>query len=122
MIKQVVVERRIPPGTLTRGTGQWLRFHRALDPVAISALGVTHRRGGYRDPRVAGVQRELVSLREGALRLAQRVRDARPGEGGDRRLHRPLHDRPHGRLDHRTPREVRATWDDAQEALQKTAA
>ena len=32
------------------------------------------------------------------------------------------HDRPHTRLDYRTPREVRATWDDAQEALQKTAA
>jgi hypothetical protein len=32
------------------------------------------------------------------------------------------HDRPHSRLDCRTPREVRATWDDAQEALQKTAA
>jgi len=32
------------------------------------------------------------------------------------------HDRPNSRLDYKTPREVRATWDDAQEALQKTAA
>jgi transposase InsO family protein len=32
------------------------------------------------------------------------------------------HDRPHSRLNYQTPREVRTTWDDAQEALQKTAA
>ena len=32
------------------------------------------------------------------------------------------HDRPHSGLDYRTPREVRATWDDAQEALPKMAA
>jgi transposase InsO family protein len=31
------------------------------------------------------------------------------------------HDRPHSRLDYRTPREVRATWGDAQEALQNIA-
>jgi transposase InsO family protein len=32
------------------------------------------------------------------------------------------HDRPHSRLNYQTPREVRATWDNTQEALQKTAA
>jgi Integrase core domain/HTH-like domain len=32
------------------------------------------------------------------------------------------HDRPHSRLNYRTPREVKATWDDAQGALQNTAA
>jgi len=32
------------------------------------------------------------------------------------------HDRPHSRLDYKTPREVRQTWDDAQGALQKQAA
>jgi len=32
------------------------------------------------------------------------------------------HHRPHSRLDYRTPREVRATWDDAQGALQNIAA
>ena len=32
------------------------------------------------------------------------------------------HDRPHSRLDYRTPTEVRKTWDDAQEQLQKQAA
>lgn len=32
------------------------------------------------------------------------------------------HDRPHSQLDYKTPREVRATWDDAQDTLQKTAA
>jgi transposase InsO family protein len=32
------------------------------------------------------------------------------------------HDRPHSRLDYRTPREVRAAWDDATGQLQKLAA
>ena len=32
------------------------------------------------------------------------------------------HDRPHSRLDYRTPTEVRQTWDDAQGALQNIAA
>jgi transposase InsO family protein len=32
------------------------------------------------------------------------------------------HDRPHSRLDYQTPREVRATWDDATGQLQKLAA
>ncbi|MGI8559367.1 MAG: integrase core domain-containing protein [Solirubrobacteraceae bacterium] len=32
------------------------------------------------------------------------------------------HDRPHSRLNYRTPREVRKTWDDAEVAIQKQAA
>ena len=32
------------------------------------------------------------------------------------------HDRPHSRLDYQRPDEVRATWDDAQGALQDIAA
>ena len=32
------------------------------------------------------------------------------------------HDRPHSRLDYRTPSEVRQTWDDAQDQLQKQVA
>jgi putative transposase len=32
------------------------------------------------------------------------------------------HDRPHSRLDYKTPREVRAAWDDAQGSATRTAA
>ena len=32
------------------------------------------------------------------------------------------HDRPHSRLNYRTPHEVKATWDNAHGALQKQAA
>jgi len=32
------------------------------------------------------------------------------------------HDRPHSRLNYKTPSEVRQTWDDAGEPLQKAAA
>jgi HTH-like domain len=55
------------------------------------------RRPGHRPsprglprPREPGVHRILVRQAQGALRLARRVRDPRPGPGADRRLRRPL--------------------------------
>ena len=41
-------------------------------------------------PREPGVHRVLVLQAQGTLRLAARVRDPRPGAGGDRRPHRQL--------------------------------
>ena len=32
------------------------------------------------------------------------------------------HDRPHSGLDYRTPKEIRQTWDNAQQSLHKSAA
>ena len=51
MIERAVAEQGIRPGTLTLGHRQRLRVHRrALPRLVLSGLGVTHRRGGYRDP------------------------------------------------------------------------
>jgi putative transposase len=46
VIKQAVDEQRIPPGTLTLGTDNGSAFTARATRLAISALGVTHRRGG----------------------------------------------------------------------------
>ena len=73
-------------------------------------------------PREPGVHRELVLQAQGAPDLADGVRDARPAARRARRLRRPLPPPPHSGLDYRTPKEVRQTWDDAQEQLQKLAA
>ena len=60
VIKQAVDEQGIAPGTLTLGTDNGSAFTARATRLALSALGVTHRRGGYRDPEIAGVHRELV--------------------------------------------------------------
>ena len=54
------------------------------------AAGLELENGVLVYPRVAGVHRELVRKAQGALRLAPGVRDPRAGQGGDRRLRRPL--------------------------------
>jgi len=122
VIKQAVDEQRILPGTLTLGTDNGSAFTARSTRLAISALGVTHRRGGYRDPESqAFIESWFRYLKERCvwrnefetLDQAREVIAAYIDH---------YHDRPHSRLDYRTPREVSATWDDAEEALQKTAA
>jgi putative transposase len=91
--------------------------------LAISALGLTHRQDdGYRDPESqAFIESWFRYLKEPCvwrnefetLDQAREVIAAYIGH---------YHGRPHGRLDYKTPRDVRATRDDAQEALHKTAA
>jgi putative transposase len=84
-------------------------------------LGITHRRGGYRDPESqAFIESWFGKLkqREVWLNEYETLADARRGIGGyiDR-----YHHRPHSGLDYRTPLEGRRTWEDRQE-LQKQAA
>jgi transposase InsO family protein len=83
--------------------------------AVLSGLGVTHRRGGYRDPE----SQAFIESRFGKLeeRLIWRneyetLVQAREAIGGyvDR-----YHARPHSSLDYRTPEEVRQTWEDAQD-------
>jgi hypothetical protein len=122
VIKQAVDEQAILPGTLTLGTDNGSAFTARATRFAISALGVTHRRGGYRDPESqAFIESWFRYLKERCvwrnefetLDQAREVIAAYIDH---------YHDRPHSRLDYRTPREVRATWDDATGQLQKLAA
>ena len=108
-----------PAGTLTLGTDNGSAFTARSTRLAISALGVTHRRGGYRDPESqAFIESWFRYLKERCvwrnefetLDQAREVIAAYIDH---------YHDRPHSRLDYRTPREVRATWDDATGRLQK---
>ena len=84
-------------------------------------LGITHRRGNYRDPESqAFIESWFSKLKQRCIwsEEFETLDEARAAIGGyvDR-----YHHRPHSGLDYRTPDEVRRTWEDLPE-LQKHAA
>ena len=122
VIERAVAEQGIRPGMLTLGTDNGSAFVARATRLVLSGLGVAHRRGGYRDPESqAFIESWFRYLKERCvwrhefetLDQAREVISAYINH---------YHDRPHSRLDYRTPREVRQTWDDATGALQKQAA
>jgi putative transposase len=122
VIKQAVDDQAIAPGALTLGTDNGSAFTARSTRLVISALAVSHRRGGYRDPESqAFIESWFRYVKERCVwrNEFETLDQAREVIAADIDHY---HDRPHSRLNYRTPREVRATWDDAQEALQKTTA
>jgi len=122
LIERAALERGIPPGTLTLGTDNGSAFTARAFKAVLAALGIAHRRGGYRDPESqAFIESWFGKLKERCVwrhefETLDQAREviAAYVDG--------YHDRPHQGLDYRTPREVRQTWDDAQAQLQKAAA
>jgi putative transposase len=111
----------IEPGELTLGSDNGSAFTARHFRARLSELGITHRRGGYRDPESqAFIESWFGKLKEREVWLNEyeTLDQARRGIGAyvDR-----YHHRPHSRLDYRTPLEVRRTWEDLQR-LQKHAA
>ena len=122
VVERMVAEQGIPPGTLTLGTDNGSAFTARRFRQVLSWLGIAHRRGGYRDPESqAFIESWFRYLKERCvwrhefetLDQAREVIAAYIDH---------YHHRPHSGLDYRTPKEVRRTWDDAQEALHKAAA
>jgi putative transposase len=50
LIERAAAERAITPGTLTLGTDNGSAFTARAFKAVLAALGIAHRRGGYRDP------------------------------------------------------------------------
>jgi putative transposase len=122
VIERAVVEQGILSGTLTLGTDNGSAFTARATRLVMSGLGVTHRRGGYRDPESqAFIESWFRYLKERCVwrHEFETLAQAREVIGA---YIDHYHDRPHSRLNYRTPTEVRQTWDDAQDALQNTAA
>ena len=122
LIERAAAERAITPGRLTLGTGNGSAFTARAFKAALSGLGIAHRRGGYRDPESqAFIESWFRYLKERCVwrNEFETIEQAREVIAA---YIDHYHDRPHSRLNYRTPHEVRSTWDDAQGALQTTAA
>ena len=122
VIEAAVSEHGIRPGTLTLGTDNGSAFVARATRLVISGLGVTHRRGGYRDPESqAFIESWFRYLKERCVWRHEFETLDQAREVINAYIHH-YHHRPHSRLNYRTPSEVRQTWDDAQDQLQKQAA
>jgi putative transposase len=121
LVNGAVTARGVGPGTLTLGTDNGSAFTSRDFRARLAEHGITHRRGGYRDPESQafieswfGKLKERLVWRSEFETLDQARREI--ADYIDR-----YHHRPHSGLGYRTPTDVRRTWEDGQR-LQKTAA
>jgi putative transposase len=108
VIDRAIAERGVGRGELDNGTAFTSRAFRAR----LAELGVTHRRGGYRDPESqAFIESWFSKLKQRCIwrEEFETLDEARQAIGA---YVERYHHRPHSRLAYRTPREVAATWKD----------
>jgi putative transposase len=121
LVDGAVTSRGVGPGTLTLGTDNGSAFTSRGFRARLAEHGVTHRRGGYRDPESqAFIESWFGKLKE---RLVWRS-EFETLEQARKEIAVYIdsyHHRPHSGLGYRTPAEVRRTWEDGQR-LQKAAA
>jgi len=109
------------PGCLTLGTDNGSAFTSRAFRARLAELGVTHRRGGYRDPESqAFIESWFGKLKERLVWRSEFETLNQAREEIAAYIDR-YHDRPHSGLRYRTPAEVRQTWEDGQR-LAKSAA
>lgn len=115
VIDKAVAARGVGAGRLTLGTDNGTQFTSRAFRAGLAEHGITHRRGGYRDPESQafieswfGKLKRRCVWREEFETLAQ----AREVIGAyvDR-----YHHRPHQGLGYRTPAQVAETWNDHQD-------
>lgn len=121
VIDAAVVERRVVAGTLTLGTDNGTAFTSRAFRARLAEHGITHRRGGYRDPESqAFIESWFSKLKQRLIwrEEFETLDQARAAIGAhiDR-----YHHRPHSGLAYRTPREVAATWQHHQDDLTPAA-
>jgi len=121
LVEHAAAARAITPGMLTLGTDNGSAFTARAFKLVLSALGIAHRRGGYRDPeRQAFIESWFGKLKERCVWLHEfdTLAEAREVIGTHIDAY---HHRPHSRLAYRTPRELAATWNDHHDQLTPAA-
>jgi len=112
VVEHAALERGVPAGVLTLGTDNGSQFTSREFRKHLSARGITHRRGGYRDPESqAFIESWFGQFKKRCAWRAEweTITQARR-EIADYIEH--YHHRPHSGLAYRTPNDVAATWRD----------
>ena len=121
LVDDALAARAIEPGRLTLGTDNGSAFTSRRFREYLASRGVTHRRGGYRDPESqAFIESWFGKLKE---RLVWRS-EFETVDQARKEIHTYVdtyHHRPHSGLRYRTPAEVRKTWEDGQRLLKSAA-
>lgn len=115
VIEQAVADRRIEPRTLTLGTDNGTAFTSRRFRARLGEHGITHRRGGYRDPESqAFIESWFGKLKQRCVwrEEFETIDEARAKIGA---YITSYHHRPHSGLNYKTPAQVAATWNDHQD-------
>jgi putative transposase len=110
VVEEAVLARGVRPGTLTLGSDNGSQFTSRDFRRHLSARGVTHRRGGYRDPESqAFIESWFGQFKKRCAWRAEweHIEQARTEIGA---YIASYHQRPHSGLAYRTPNEVAASW------------
>jgi putative transposase len=121
VIDDAITDRGVAAGTLTLGSDNGTAFTSRAFRARLSELGITHRRGGYRDPESQPfIESWFSKLKQRCVwrEEFETLDEAREKIG--RYIDR-YHHRPHQGLAYRTPREVAATWKDHDDHLTPAA-
>jgi putative transposase len=121
VLDAAVEARGISPGTLTLGTDNGTAFTSKRFRGRLATHGVTHRRGGYRDPESqAFIESWFGKLKQRCVwrEEFETIDQARAAIAAyiDR-----YHHRPHSGLGYKTPAQVAGTWTDHHEQLTPAA-
>jgi putative transposase len=121
VIDSGAAQRGITPGRLTLGTDNGSAYTSRRFRARLGELGITHRRGGYRDPESQAFIESWFSKLK--LRCIWReefetLEQARAAIGV---YIDGYHHRPHSSLAYRTPSEVAQTWKDHDDHLTPAA-
>jgi len=112
VVDHAVATRAIRAGELTLGTDNGTALTARAFRARLAEHGITHRRGGYRDPESqAFIESWFSKLKERCVwrEEFETLDQARAVIGS---YIDGYHHRPHSGLAYRTPREVAATWKD----------
>ena len=112
VVEAAAIARGVVPGQLTLGTDNGSQFTSRDFRKHLSARGITHRRGGYRDPESqAFIESWFGQFKKRcAWRSEWETIDQARKEVADHIF--DYHHRPHSGLAYRTPAEVAGTWQD----------
>ncbi len=121
VIDQAVVDRGIVAGSLTLGSDNGTAFTSRAFRARLAEHGITHRRGGYRDPESQAFIESWFSKLKLRLIWREEFETLEQARGAIAGYIDRYHHRPHSGLAYRTPREVAATWQDHRDDLTPAA-